>query len=94
MNLRKKHSASSKAQIAMTAIKERKTIAEIASESSVHPTQVAKWKKELLDRAYEIFEDKRKHTKDSPTIEELYEQIGRLNIELEWLKKKSERIRC
>ena len=86
--MRKKHNAESKAFIAIEALRERKTASEIASDEGVHPVQVAKWKKELIERASELFEDKRKNKKsDGPDNEDLYQQIGRLNMELEWLKK-------
>lgn len=54
--MRKKHSASLKAKVALKAASEKKTLAELASEYSVHPSQVTKWKKELLERAGEIFD--------------------------------------
>jgi len=90
----KKHNAESKAFIAIEALRERKTASEIASDEGVHPVQVAKWKKELIERASELFEDKRKNKKsDGPDNEDLYQQIGRLNMELEWLKKKYQGMR-
>jgi len=88
----KQHSPSRKADVAIEAVREMKTMAELASEFGVHPTQVSQWKKELLGRAAELFEDKRRKRGTDPNEEmtALYEQIGRLKIELEWMKKKYE----
>jgi len=88
---RNTRSASFKAKIAMEAIRERKTISEIAKQHSVHPTQIHQWRKQLVERAEDVFEDGRSKQKDDAeaSTDELYEQIGRLKMELEWVKKKS-----
>ena len=80
-----------RAKVALAAVKEDKTLSELAGQFDVHPNQVATWRKQLIERAAELFEDgrSRKATDDGATIEELYEQIGRLKVENEWLKKKS-----
>jgi len=67
-----------------------RTISELAQKHKLHPTQINLWKKQLLDGAESVFEDgsKQKQETDEPKITELYEQIGRLNVQLEWLKKK------
>lgn len=81
-----------KAKIALEAVKEIKTISEIAQKHKVHPTQVNLWKKQLLEGAEDVFLDGRTKqpvaTSDEPEAAELYEQIGRLKVQLEWLKKK------
>ena len=80
-----------KAKVAITALRERQTMSELASQFEVHATQVHQWKKQLVDRASELFEG-RSASKESSTDQakqsEFYEQIGRLKMELEWLKKK------
>lgn len=83
--------ASFKAKVALAAVKGDKTTAQLASEFGVHTSQVTAWKKQLLSGAGELFADGRRKRKDdqSASEEELYEQIGRLKMEVEWLKKKS-----
>ena len=85
------HQPGFKAKVALAAVKERQTISEIASHFTVHPTQVHQWKRQLLDGAESLFapgEAGRRRPADQPDAAELYEQIGRLKMELEWLKKK------
>jgi transposase-like protein len=87
---RKIHEPSLKARVALEALKERETVAQIAKRFEVHPTQVHQWKSKLVDEAAELFERDRSAPRAEafePT--ELYEQIGRLKMELEWLKKKA-----
>jgi len=78
-----------KAKVALAAIRGDKTTAELASEFGVHGNQVSAWKKQLLQGAPGLFADGRNREADGVAEEELYEQIGRLKMELEWLKKKS-----
>ena len=79
-----------KAKVALAAIRGDRTIAQICSQFSVTGNQVSAWKKQLLENADELFRDGRKKKEpDGDSPEELYEQIGRLKMELEWLKKKS-----
>ena len=88
---RRQFSAALKAKIAVEAIKGQRTIQQIASGFSVHPNQVTHWKKQLLEFSPEAFTAGRMRT-DQAVEElksELYEQIGKLTIELEWLQKKS-----
>ena len=87
---RKRHDASTKARVALEAIKERETVAQISKRFEVHPTQVHQWKRKLEEHAEELFlrENGSKPTESFETTE-LYEQIGRLKMELDWLKKKA-----
>lgn len=78
-----------KAKVALEALKGQQTISAIASKYSVHPTQVSAWKQQLLKQAESVFDDKRSAKDKAVSDRELYEQIGRLKMELEWLKKKS-----
>ena len=80
-----------KAQVALEAIRNRQTISQIASQYGVHPNQVSKWKKRALEGLVELFSDgKERREKDQQQlIDELYRQIGKLKVELDWMKKKS-----
>lgn len=80
-----------KAKVALAAIRGDKTTAQLASEYEVHAGQVAAWKQQLLEQAAELFEDGRHKGREESAANEqqLYEQIGRLKMENEWLKKKS-----
>ena len=86
---RKKHSAEFKAKIALEAVKGLKTINEIAGESEVHPTQVTLWKKQLLDEMPSLFASNRgkQEKKEEDLTAALYQQIGQLKVELDWVKK-------
>jgi transposase len=83
--------AAFKAKVSLAACRGDKTTAQLASEYEVHPGQVTAWKKQLLASAAELFEDRRGKRPDESSADEqeLYEQIGRLKMEVEWLKKKS-----
>jgi putative transposase len=92
--MRKQYTAKQKAQIVLEILKEERPIAQIASQYGIHPNQLYKWKAQALEGLPELFEDSRKGNKDLKAaherqVEELYAQIGRLNIQLAWLKKKS-----
>ncbi len=88
---RRVHSALFKGKVAIEALKELKTINELASEYEVQPNQISKWKKQLKEGVPEIFSKRRGKAKEqSNNVEKrLYEEIGRLKIELDWLKKKA-----
>ena len=90
-NKRRNHSAAFKSKVALAAIKGDKTIAELAGEYEVHPNQITQWKKQLLESVPEIFSRRRQNDqRDQETLtSELYQQIGQLKVELDWLKKKS-----
>lgn len=86
---RRKHSSEFKAKVALEAVKGVHTLSELSSRYQVHPTVIGHWKRQLLDGAPNVFESggKRKETNDGE-IASLYEQIGRLKVERDWLKKK------
>jgi putative transposase len=88
---RKRYSAEFKAKVALEAIKAERTANEIASSHGIHPNQLTQWKKLLLDELPQIFSDKRvRANKEQEALEaQLYQQIGQLKVELDWLKKKS-----
>ena len=88
---RKQYSADLKAKIAVEAVKGQRTIQEIASHYGIHPNQVTQWKKQLLDGAAEVFSNGKLHATeaDEQMKAELYQQVGKLQVELDWLKKKS-----
>lgn len=88
---RRAFAASFRAKVALAACRGDKTTAQLASQFSVHSSQVTAWKKQLLEQAAELFEDGRRTKREERTADEqeLYEQIGRLKMEVEWLKKKS-----
>jgi len=90
-NKRRNHSAAFKAKVALDAAKEEKTIAELASLYEVHTSQITKWKKQLLETLPEIFSNRvQTEQKDQDELtSQLYQQIGQLKVELDWLKKKS-----
>lgn len=88
---RRTFGAAFKARVALAAVRGEKTASQLASEFGVHPGQVTTWKKQLLDQAAELFEDGRRKSQEESSADEqeLYAQIGRLKMEVEWLKKKS-----
>jgi len=90
-NLRRKHTPSFKAKVALEAIKEQKTSAELASQYQVHPGQIRNWKATAAKGLIDLFSDKRKSRDQDQEelIQELYRQIGQLKVDLDWLKKKS-----
>ena len=88
---RKVYGPEYKAKVALDAIRGMKTINQVAQEYSVHPIQVGLWKKEILENAQTLFEIKRgpKLTNEHSESDRLYSEIGKLKMELDWLKKKS-----
>jgi transposase-like protein len=89
-NIRRVHPPAFKAKVAVEAIKETKTIAELASQYAIHPSQITKWKRIALDIITQGFSTQQKHREKDETelIQELYRQIGRLKVEVDFLKKK------
>ena len=91
---RKRRNAQFKFQVALAAAKNDRTINQLASEHSVHPSQISQWKRQLLEEGATLFNSSgttRQLRQHESLQAELYEQIGRLKMELEWLKKKATR---
>ena len=88
---RRRFSSDFKFRVALEAAKGQRTISELSNAYSVHPNQVSQWKRQLLDDGAEIFaRNGTSNQQEQEVIQtELYEQIGRLKMELEWLKKKA-----
>jgi transposase-like protein len=80
-----------KAKVALAAWKGDKALSELASQFDIHPTQIGRWRQRLLEGAPELFEDGRRRSQAEEEVchEELFAQIGRLQMEVEWLKKKA-----
>ena len=87
---RTQHTAAFKAQVALAAVRGDKTVNELAAQFGVHPTLIHAWKKQLLAGAEAVFASGAKTTGASEDkTAELFEQIGRLKVELDWVKKKA-----
>jgi len=88
---RKKFTAAFKKQVAIEALKGHKTLAELASEFGLQSNQISTWKRQLLEGADDIFSKKVKRQEESFDDERdrLYQQVGKLQVELDWLKKKT-----
>jgi putative transposase len=88
---RKSYTAAFKAKVALEAIKGQRTTNEIASAYEVHPNQVTQWKKQAVSQLSEIFSNGRARADaaEEDLRNQLYQQIGQLKVELDWLKKKS-----
>jgi transposase-like protein len=90
--MRKHYTGAFKAQVVLELLKEEKTIAQISSETGVHPTQLRKWKSTAISNLPNIFSDDRKmadKAAQEKKINDLYAEIGQLTTQLKWLKKKS-----
>ncbi len=87
----KRHSSQFKFKVALEAAKGTKTLAELASQYGLHPSQISEWKQQLLQDGPSVFSTHtaRQQREQETRQAELYEQIGRLKMELEWLKKKA-----
>ena len=85
---KKRHSPAFKARVALEAAKQTRTLAELSGVFQVHSVQISQWKKQLLDGIESLFRDghRRDHDESQAIQAEPYEQIGRLKMELEWLK--------
>jgi len=86
---RKRYSADEKTRIAVEAIRGQKTVNELALEDGVHPTQITQWKKQALEEISTGFSGgrARRERTDEALVAALYQEIGQLKMELEWLKK-------
>jgi transposase-like protein len=87
---RKQYSPQFKARVAMEAIRGEKTLSQLGSQFKVHPMQIAKWRKSAIEQLPDLFVDgrTRKATGADTDTDALYQEIGRLKVELDWLKKK------
>jgi len=88
---KRKFSASFKAKVAIEALKENDTLAELAKKYDVHPNMISKWKQEFVERSSEIFETKAPEKEADEQLEKLYAKIGQLEMERDWLKKISKK---
>jgi transposase-like protein len=93
---RRKFSADFKAKVALEAIKNQKTLAELSQQYEVNAITIARWKSEFLERMSVIFTDERSVLNplesDNPQVEKLYAQIGQLKVELDFLKKSAKKL--
>jgi len=89
---RRKFSGAFKAQVAIEALKERESMAELSKRFEIHPNMISKWKQEFLERAAEVFETKSPDKQAVVDIEKLYSKIGQLEMERDFLKKVSKKL--
>ena len=89
---RKKHSGAFKAKVAVEAVRGERTLNELAAQFEIHPTQVVQWKQRLLAGASDLFTGgvERDAAQEAQLRDQLYQQIGQMKVELDWLKKKHE----
>lgn len=85
---RQNYSAEFKAKVAIEALKEQKTITELAQLYEIHPNQISTWKKEFLENAAQVFDKLHRKPKENEEVAKLFEKVGQLTIENDWLKKK------
>ena len=88
---RQRFSAEFKARVVRSALREDKTLAQLASEFDVHPNQITEWKRQVIESLPEVFGRKRKRQQqdNQQLIDRLYQQIGELQVDVNWMKKKS-----
>jgi transposase len=88
---RRQHGSDFKARVALAAVKEQQTVQELAKQFAIHTSQIQDWKKRLIEGARDVFASPQEKStvRDEPSMAELYEEIGRLKVQLEWLKKKA-----
>lgn len=87
---RRQHPPAFKAKVAFEALKETKTIAELSSQYGVHPTQIKQWRQIMEQNGQKLYseKDRKKDREKDDLIQRLYEQVGKLQIQVDWLKKK------
>ncbi len=84
---RRNHSSAFKSKVALAALKGDKTLSELATEFSVHPNQITKWKQQLASQASEVFEHGVGKTEAEANVEKLHNKVGRLTMEIDFLSK-------
>ena len=91
MGARRKFTAEFKARVVRVALREDKTLAQLASEFDVHPNQITEWKRQAIESLPEVFSRKKKRRQqdNQQLIDRLYQQIGELQVDVNWMKKKS-----
>ncbi len=89
---RRKFTSVFKARVAIEALKERETLAELSKRFEVHPNMISKWKQEFLEKSAEVFEKKGKEQDQEKDLEDLYTKIGKLEMENDFLKKNLKKI--
>ncbi len=89
---RRKFTAAFKAQVALSAIQERETLAELTKRFEVHPNMISKWKREFLEHSSVVFETKAPEVNFEQEREKLYAKIGQLEVERDWLKKNLKKV--
>ena len=91
---RRRFTAEFKARVVRAALREDKTLAELGSKFGVHPNQITEWKRQVLDGMPDVFSRKKRWDAEAAEEHEsrLYEQVGKLQVELEWVKKKARQL--
>ena len=87
---RRKFTREFKSRVALEALREQHTLSELASKYNLHPNQISAWKKQAKESLPEVFGTVQRDTDNERLISGLYEEIGRLKVQLDWLKKKSD----
>jgi len=89
---RRKFSAAFKAQVAIEALKERETLAELSKRFELHPTMISKWKQEFLENSSGVFDKRSSEPDKEVDLDKLYSKIGQLEMENDFLKKSLKKI--